>query len=357
MPPEEAAAVVLPAADQPPIPGAKDKPFAARWAAVADSVTDDAEETAETPAEVTPSKAAPKKDAKALGDPKEAKRAQLKTLAEELGLNVDDSAVSVAERAEHRAKMRRDKESLASERAEWEKTKALKPEQQQAADFGAAIKEAYDRGDPDGFAKALGAKDFNEFQTSFIKRLADPNYNELRRLQQKVEEKEAAEKKAAEESTKRAKGEEYQRARSAYMTNLSDICSKSASPVVSAFHDDQLFLEAVYRIQEENWNPDTESTLTVERAIKKAAKGAKSDLESELRTIASRGIKAFPDLIGSAAPASAAKTNGNGKKPAPKTAVVPTSSNGGGGASKKPSEMTPQEWAKYRAQRMAETED
>jgi len=352
--PATAAAVVLPAADQPPPVGAtKTDPFAKRWAAVADSITDDAEESAETP-EAAPSKAAPKKDAKAPGDPKEAKRAQLKTLAEELGLNIDDSAVTVAERAEHRAAMRRDKEKLATERAEFERSKALKPEQQQAADFGAAIKDAYDRGDPDGFAKALGAKDFNEFQTSFIKRLADPNYNELRRLQQKVEEKEAAEKKAAEEAAKREEAQKHQHAYKTYMDNLTEICRKSTNPVVAAFADEPLFLSAVYRIQDENWNDETQSTLTVEQAIKKAVRGGSADLETGLRGLYERGKKAFEE-VGSTAPAAAAKTNG--KRPAPKTAVVPVSSSGGGGPAKKPSEMTPAEWAAYRAKRMAEAED
>lgn len=354
--PAAVAAVVLPAADQPPPAVAKEAPFAARWAAVADTVTDDADEPAETPAtgETAPLKAAPKKDVKAAGDPKEVKRAQLKTLAEELGLNVDDSAVSVAERAEHRAAMRRDKEKLAREREEWDKSKALKPEQLRAAERGAAMIDAIERGDPDAFAKATEKfKDFNEFQTSFIKRLADPNYMELKRLQERDAEREKKEKQAAEESTKRAQGEEYNRARNAYMKNLTETCKKSTNPLVAAMADDSLFLQAVYRIQEENWNDDTQSTVTVEQAIKKAAKGAGADLETELRALHERLSKGF--AIGEAAPAAAAKTNG--KKPAPKTAVVPVSSNGGGGASKKPSEMTPQEWAKYRAQRMAEAED
>ena len=91
MPPEAAAAaVVLPAADQPPAP-AREKPFAERWAAVESTITDDAEDATETPAaETGSSKAAPKAQPKPAGDPKEAKRAQLKTLAEELGLNLDD---------------------------------------------------------------------------------------------------------------------------------------------------------------------------------------------------------------------------------------------------------------------------
>ncbi len=355
--PATAAAVVIPAAEQPPAP-ARELSFGERLEAKAKelgaNLDDDA--TPDAPPEAAP---APDKKAKApAADPKELKRSQLKTLAEELGLNVDDTAVSVAERAEHRAAMRRDKDKLQRERDDWEKTKALTPEKEAMAQRGIAVMEAIERGDPDGFAKATEKfKSFNDFQENFLKRLIDPNYKELQRIQNELDAEKAEKKRLSEESTKRAQGEQYQRARSSYMTNLSEICSKSTNPVVSAFHDDPLFLEAVYRIQEENWNPETESTLTVEQAIKRATKGAKADLESELRTIATRGIKAFPDLIGSTAPAAAAKTNGNGKKPAPKTAVVPATSNGGGGAPKPVGEMSDREWAKYKAQRYAEAED
>lgn len=352
MPPEDAAAVVLPAADQPPGP-AKDEPFAKRWAAVADTITD--EEPAETPAEATPSKAAPKKDAKAPGDPKEAKRTQLKTLAEELGLNIDDSAVTVAERAEHRAAIRRQKSQLEADRATFLKEKgefdANKGEKVARAD---TLFDAYERGDPEGFAKALGATDFNDFQKNFLKRLADPNYNELRRLQEKDAARDAEAKKQAEQQKTQAEQQRQNEMRVGYMKSLTETCQKSTNPLVAAFADEPLFLHTVYQIQKENWDPETESTVTVEQAIKKALKGSPRDLEGDLRDIYERAKKAF-EPIGSTAPAAAQKTNG--KKPAPKTAVVPVSSNGGGGLAKKPSEMSPQEWAKYRAQRMAEAED
>ncbi len=139
-----------------------------------------------------------------------------------------------------------------------------------------------------------------------------------------------------------------------YMDNLTATCQKSANPLVQAMADDPLFLQAVFAIQRDHWDPETESTLTVEQAIKKAAKGARTDLESELRGLHERLSKGFaaPSI-----PAKVAALNGNGKKPAPKTAVVPSSSNGGGSVPKSVGEMTPQEWAKYKAARFAEADD
>lgn len=357
---EPAAAVVIPAAEQPPATPARELTFGERLEAKAkelgaDLADDDAAADAPTEAPAAPDKKAkaPAAAPVAATDPREAKRAQLKALVEELGLNLVDGEISTTERIAARNAKQKNEAWVKQKEAELAKKDA---EYGEKLSRSQAVMDAYERGDPDGFAKALGAKDFNEFQTSFIKRLADPNYNELRRLQQKVEEKEAAEKKAAEEATKRAQGAEYQKARAAYMQNLTATCSKSANPLVAAMADDPLFLEAVYKIQEENWDPDAQATITVEQAIKKAMRGAKTDLESELRGLHERLSKGFA-AVGATAPAAASKTNGNGKKPAPKTAVVPATSNGGGGAPKSVGEMSPKEWAQYKASKFAQAED
>jgi hypothetical protein len=120
--------------------------------------------------------------------------------------------------------------------------------------------------------------------------------------------------------------------------------------------EDPLFLRDVYRIQEENWDDDTQKTVTAEEAIKKASKGSNATLEDSLRGIYERLGKGFGS-VGQTAPAAAAKTNGNGKKPAPKTAVVPSNSAGGASAPKKPSEMTPTEWSAYKRARFEEAND
>jgi len=343
--PDEAAAVQLPPADQPPPVPPAQKPFAERWAAVESTVTDDADESPEQPA------GEPAKPAKAV-DPKEAKRAQLKALADELGLKLDDAGVTIEERAEWRRAKAREKQRLEAERAEWEKTKSLTPEERAAAERGQALIALLEAGDPHGFAEKAGFKDWNDLQHNFLKRTADPNYAELRKLQQELEAQKAEKKKAEEEAKQRAESQTKQEAMNKYMDNLSTQCKASKNPVVAAFGDDPLFLQAVFQIQKENWDPELQQTVPVEVAIKKAMRGAKQDLESELRIIYERGKKAFE--VGGAAPASAQKNNG--KKPAPKTAVTGPSS-GGEGAPKRPGEMSQQEWASYRAKRLAEAED
>jgi hypothetical protein len=345
---EAAAAVVLPAADQPPAV-VKELPFAQRLEAKEREMGSAGDD--ETP-EVAAPAAKPKA---ATADPKEGKLAQLKALAGELGFALEDTGVTVAERAEHRAAIRRQKAQLEQERAAFLKDKgdfdSNKGEKVARAE---ALLAALESGDPDGFSKHAGFKDFNDFQTNFLKRLADPNYSELKKLQERVEAAEKEKAKIAEEAKQRADGEQRAKAMDSYMSNLTATCQKSANPLVQAMADDPLFLQAVFAIQRDHWDPETESTLTVEQAIKKAAKGARTDLESELRGLHERLSKGF---AAPAVPAKVVALNGGGKKPAPKTAVVPASANGGGAVPKSVGEMSPAEWAKYKAARFAEAED
>lgn len=348
-----AAPIVLPPADQPPAPAAP-KSFADRWKAVESQVDDGpAIEATETPA---PPQEAPKKNDKApAADPKEAKRAQLKALADELGLVVDDSGVSVADRAEfRRAKSAREAAITAREAEVTKKLAELESTHGEKHKKVQAVLDAYERGDPESFAQALGAKDFNELQQSWIKRLADPNYMELRRLQKRAEEEDARRENEKKETETRAQHQERERVYVTYMKSLSDSCKASENPLVQAMAEDPLFLRDVYRIQGENWDNETQSTVTVEQAIKKAAKNGGGTLEESLRGVYERLGKGFGS-VGATAPAAAAKTNG--KKPAPKTAVVPASAGAGGGAPKKPSEMTPTEWAAYKRAKFEEAED
>lgn len=352
MPPEDAA-ISLPAADQPPV-AAKPAPFAERLAAKeAELGGPDAEEVSRP---ATAEAKTPAKSDKAPGDPREAKLAQLKTIAGELGLAVDDSAVSVAERAEHRAAIRRQREKLEQEReaflrdkGEFDKNKGEKVAKAEA------ILAALESGDPDAFATNAGFKDFNDFQHNFLKRLADPNYSEFKKLQKEIEDQKAERAKAEQEAKQRQESQRKAQVMDAYMSNLTEQAKASTNPLVAAMADDPLFLQAVFAIQRDNWDEGTQSTCTLEQALKKATKGAKMDLESELRGLRDRLNKGFaePEM-----PAAAAKLNagGNGKKPAPKTAVVPTSAGAGGGPPKKPSEMTPKEWAAYKAAKFAEAD-
>jgi len=348
MPPEDAA-IALPAADQPPVP-ARELPFAERLAAKeAELGTDD-----DTP--VAPGTTKEAKPKAAPVDPREAKRAQLKAIAEELGLAVDDTAVSVAERAEHRAAIRRqkaqleaDREAFLRDKGEFDKNKGEKVAKAEA------ILAALESGDPDAFATNAGFKDFNDFQHNFLKRLADPNYSEFKKLQKEIEDQKAERQKAEEEAKQQQAAKQRAQAMDTYMANLTAQAKASANPLVAAMADDPLFLNAVFAIQRDNWDDETQSTCTIDQAIKKATKGAKTDLETELRGLRDRLNKGFAEPT---LPAAAAKLNGggNGKKPAPKTAVVPTSAGAGGGPPKAITEMTKAEWAAYKAAKFAEVD-
>ena len=356
MPPEAAAAVAeqpnlqVPVADQPPEhkPAA---PFDARYAAMQaklgisdDDEPEETSEAAEKPAESEK----PKRN----GDPTAGDKAMFEALAKKLGFAIEGSSVSVEERAEWRRAKAREKEAIARERAEWEKTKQTTPEQVEKVGKADKILAALDAGDPDGFAQATGFKDFNEFQQSFIKRLADPNYMELRKLQQWKEQKEQREREQEAEGLNRAEQAKRAKAYSEYMSDLTEKCKASSNPLVAAMHDDPLFLQAVYNVQKDHWDPDKQQTVPVEEAIRIAARGGQS-LESELKGLLERLKKGFPEM----AAAVDAATAGKPIKKAPRTGVVPVNGTSVASVPKKPSEMTSLEWREYTKRKLAESDD
>lgn len=361
MPPEAAAVaeqpnLQVPVADQPPEhkPAA---PFDARYAAMQaklgisdDDEPEEAPEAAGAPAE--PEK--PKRN----GDPTAGDKAMFEALAKKLGFAIEGSSVSVEERAEWRRAKAREKEAIARERAEWEKTKQTTPEQVEKVGKSDALIAALDAGDPDGFAAAVHAirpefgKTYNEIQANFIKRLADPNYMELRKLQQWKEQQEQERQKQEQEGRTRAQQEQHAQAYRAYMSDLTEKCKASSNPLVAAMHDDPLFLQAVYNVQKDHWDPDKQQTVPVEEAIRIAARGGQS-LESELKGLLERLKKGFPEM----AAAVDAATAGKPVKKAPRTGVVPVNGTSVASIPKKPSEMSPLEWREYTKRKLAESDD
>lgn len=342
-------AAVIPAAAEP----SADKPWKERWAAAGGDDADDAADDDE-PIEGAPA-APPAGKAPAAAKPAADKRGQFEALAKELGFSLDGNAVTVAERAEfRRAREKREADWATRERAISDKEK-LTPEDAEFARIGRALLDAKERGDPDAFAQALKAKDFNEFQQDFIKRLADPNYGELRKLQAKVEEGEKLKLQQEEQAKQNATSQARARAYQTYMSTLSETCKASADPLIAEMHDDPLFLQAIYNIQEQNWDPDLGKTCTAEEAIARAAKGAAKPLKDEMRQLYEKLHKAFG---GGAAAAEAGSKGSNGKRPAPKTAVTPKNTTGSSGAPKSVSEMVADgTWAEYKKKKFAEVDD
>ncbi len=304
------AAVVLPPAEQPPAPTAP-KSFDERWKAIESKVG--ATEETEEGAPVAPAAREPvKSEKKPELDPKETKKAQLKALATELGLVFDESGISTQEAIEVRAAKRRNLEWKAQREAEF-----AQKEQEFSATHGEKLKKSA-------------------------------------RLQQRAEQEDARKEAEKKETETRAQTEHRQKVYAGYMSTLTETCKASSNPLVAAMADDPLFLRSIYSIQEENWDDDTQRTVTVEEAIKKAVKGGSASLEDSLRQLHERLGKGFA-VVGQTAPPAAAKTNG--KKPAPKTAVVPSNSSGGTSAPKKPGDMSPSEWRKHFNARMREASD
>ena len=288
-------------------------------------------ETPETPAEGTPETPA--------ATPED--RAQLQALAQRLGLEIDDTKVTVRERAAIREQGRRLRSAL---EAQWtEKENEFKERETQFSDRAAkvqAIEDAYEKGDYEGLAKALGVKDWNELQNSVIQRLADPNYKRLLELEQKHKEREDREAKEKLDREEQSKRQLQEHAVTKYMQTLGQKAQTSKDPVIRAMAEDPSFLQAVYRVQQEHW--DGESTVSIERALQLAPKGSRVALREELEVLYKRLHKAF------GAPEPAAD---NGKSPKPKTQVAKRA---GAEASPPGPFESDSEWRKYAVRRMEE---
>lgn len=350
--PGVAPTLVTPPAEQPPEPK-RERPFHERFEAKERELgvdSDDDAETADEPeAPAATAKPAPGKKAPAATKPD--RRAELESIAKELGYSLDGNVVTVAERADWRATKKREHDALA---AREQAVKALESSagSNEQVKRATAILDAIEKGDPEGFAAAVGTKDFNEFQESFIKRLADPNYKELRELQKWRDEEKGRAEKTEQEAAQRAEQQKRGELRAGYMKNLSETASKSTDKLAATMADDPMFLNVLFQIQSENWDPTEQKTLTIEQALDRGVRGSKTTLREELKGLYERLGKAF----GAAAQAAAVATLKNGK-PAPKTAVTPTRTVDASGATKPWSERTQAEWAAYRNKRFAEAVD
>ncbi len=339
------APVVVPAADQPPAP-AKEKTFAERWKEHGGEELDEPEAASET---ATTETAKPPAE-KPTGPVTAGDKAMFEALAKKLGIKLDGgNIVKPSERISWENAKLRQEQGLAAREAKLKEAEAgieSSPRVKKAE----SVLAAFEAGDPDGFAAALGVKDFNEFQQSFLKRLADPNYGELRKLQQRVEQQEAEKTKAEQAAAERQQTEQKAAAYRSYMTTLSETAKASYDPLVAAMHDDPLFLQAVYRVQEKKWNKDTLSTCTVEEAIKEGLRG-------ELKALYERLGRGFGSQSQESALTATGGKASNGKRPAPRTGITPAHSTPGGGAPKKPSEMTQLEWREHARKALEAAED
>lgn len=345
MPPEEpavpnaATVVETPPADQPP--PKKELSFQERWLAatgkdINESDDSDAEET-EAEAETPPAPVLTKDKKK---KPEPVKAAEPKPA---------DGPVTASERIAFSEAKRKHEEWYRGKQAE-----IAKLEQETTSKHGEriskaeAILKAIETGDPESFAQAVGTKDFNEFQESFIKRLADPNYKEvleLKKWREDREKREADEKKQAEEREASGKQAEAQRK---HFESLKEVSSKSTDKLAAAMHDDHMFLNTIFAVQKAHYTATDQKVLSVEEALDKPIPGGQSTLRAELKKLYDRLAPVFAE------PPALAAANGR-KGPAPKTAVTPartTDAAGGNGKWK-----NQKEWRAYASKVLAEADD
>lgn len=360
---------------------------AARWAAMEAKLDGNAEK----PAEAAPEAAKPG-EAPAAAPQTDAERAQLLELAKKLGFEVDDKRVDTAERAEFRRYRQEQRNALAAAQADLEKKRAEAEEHyskrtseaekaaeerlaqaQSELEFANKLSQAAEDGDYDGLAVLLGRKDWNELQQDVIAKFADPGYKELQQLKrwkQEQEEEKAKSKAEQERAEKERKAEEERQARevqrqqeiqarqqqlAAYQKQLSERMASSEDPLTRVMSSDPSYIAAIVRIQQENWDPETESTVTAEQAAKLAIKGAPAPLLDEMKNLYQRLHTVFGSAGQSAQPANTTSTENTPqveKKPAPKSAPVPTK---GTKAASTPGKFaSPAEWRAYRDRKLAE---
>lgn len=258
------------------------------------------------------------------GDP--AKREQLVALARELGYDLEDGTVSRTERVELRRAMKRKAARLQEQEAaiasKYEQTIAGVKDRLSREE---ALQRAWEDRDHEALAKALGAKDWDEVQSELIAKVADPNWKRLRENEQRLAriEREKEEALQREEASRDAalRAEAEGQLRSAWSQSMRD----SDDPVLSALHDDPILLNTLRAMQEENleWDADGNPVvLDPVKAVRMSRRGDTRTVVEHLRAQAERFARAFPDLF-AAAPA-AAPSGGTARRPAPRSAPVPT---------------------------------
>lgn len=250
------------------------------------------------------------------------RRAALVEIAQELGLEVDDARVTTRERAEFREARREQTERMKRDEATFlERLNGLKAETTGDVQWARQLKQLHASGDYEGLARHLGAKDWNGLQDDVMARISDPNYKRLRELEDFQQNQLKQQEQRDRQAQQQAAAAQQQAARKNYISSLSAHCAKSSDPLVAAMHDDPMFLQAIYNVQQENY--DGRNTVTPEQAIKIVSKSSKAPLMQELQGIYARLSKAF-----GAAPPPAALAAAKTEAAAAVAAVVPAAVEG-----------------------------
>jgi hypothetical protein len=289
----------------------------------------------------TPEPAAPKPNGKKVVKTAEPEFEALNALAKKLGMVVDNGKIMPSDRAKFREWEKKRTESLTStERERLSAVEKREKEVEQQIKQAQSILKAKADGDYQGLAKELGFEDWDKLQEDVIARISDPNYKRLRELEQWKEQEAEREAKTKAETEQRETQQKQAQMRAAVQKKFASEMPQSKDPLVAAMGDHPLFVNAIMRIQEENWDG---SALPYERMAGMAAKGAPKSLREECKELYDRLHKAFGGQQ-QAAPVKA--------RPAPgKSAPVAPSR---GPEASAPKTMTREERNAYERQRLAE---
>ncbi len=256
------------------------------------------------------------------------------------------------ERQKHEQQLKAERDAFEKERGEFSPR----------VEKGEKVLKLMESADYEGLAKEAGYEDWDKFQAHVLGTISDPNYRETRALRRELEERKAKEKADAEAAEKKTKAEQEEHARrthaqqqtqavAAHKKGLSDAMAKSSDRLVQHMADDPAFLNAVFEIQRQNYDPSTNSTVTPEQACRMALRGAPRTLKEEVSQLRDRLNKALGEDV-PAAPAAAAEP---AKPKASKTGVVPsTATVEPAAAGKWPGGAKGKAWRDYAAKKMEE---
>lgn len=215
----------------------------------------------------------------------------LRKLASENGFVVDDGKLTTKEKAEWRIFKQEQRNQLAQ--AEKEAVARIEQARTELAERNAkveAFEAAIKNRDHNALAKAAGFEDWDKLQEGIVS-WQDPAYLERKELREWKEKVEREQEQAAQQRLEQERQQAQIQAQNAYKQQLSGAMKASQDPIVAAMADDPLFVNAIHRIQQENW--DGRETVTPEQAVRMATAGARVTLGEELKGLYERLGKAF----------------------------------------------------------------
>ncbi len=129
-------------------------------------------------------------------------------------------------------------------------------------------------------------------QEEILARIADPHYNEIQRLRKEIDEDKAQKKKAEEEHRARAMQAERQQAIVSVKRGIMAEASQAKDPVLKAMHTDPLFVDTIFSLQEKNYDPVTQTTISIEEALDEPLPNGQT-LRGHMKDLYERLAKAF----------------------------------------------------------------